>query len=194
LSQFGTGDAFNWRDRRSERPHGTESTGNEQENASATAAAGSGAVPGNRILEIEMSNLNIQNAHRQGGFTLIELVIVIVLLGILAAIAVPRFIDLSDEAAQAAVEGVAGSIASGMAINFAGCSANNHSTGDDCVAVSECTLDDAEAVLEGTLDTPRYSVAGGTPSPANNGDSATCTVSDTINGGSADYQLIVAGQ
>jgi MSHA pilin protein MshA len=148
-------------------------------------------------LEIEMSNLNIQtpNAGRQHGFTLIELVIVIVLLGILAAIAVPRFIDLSDEAAQAAVEGVAGSVASGMAINFAGCSANNHDdSADECVAVSSCSVTDASAVLEGALETPRYSVSGTAPSPASNGASATCTVTDTINGGTADYQLIVAGQ
>ena len=51
---------------------------------------------------------------QQIGFTLIELVIVITLLGILSAVAVPRFIDLSEEAHRSAVSGTAGSFAIGL--------------------------------------------------------------------------------
>lgn len=47
---------------------------------------------------------------KQGGFTLIELVVVIVILGILAVTAAPRFLNLQDDAKNATLEGLAGAI------------------------------------------------------------------------------------
>ncbi len=52
-------------------------------------------------------------------FTLIELIMVIVILGILAIVAVPKYIDLSGQANQAAEQGVLGGVRSGISTFFA---------------------------------------------------------------------------
>lgn len=73
--------------------------------------------------------------NTQRGFTLIELVMVIVILGILSAFAIPKYIDLKNDAAQAAVNGVAGALGAAMATNFAGRTIKGTSFG---VPVSDC--------------------------------------------------------
>ncbi|MBA6414402.1 prepilin-type N-terminal cleavage/methylation domain-containing protein [Colwellia sp. 6M3] len=64
-----------------------------------------------------MKKLTSNNFSTQKGFTLIELVVVIVILGILAATAAPKFIDLTGDARRSVMEGVQGSINS--AVNLA---------------------------------------------------------------------------
>lgn len=57
--------------------------------------------------------------RKQAGFTIIELVVVIILLGILAATALPRFIDVTDDAHTAAFEGVHGGFQTGVSMYHA---------------------------------------------------------------------------
>ena len=67
---------------------------------------------------------------KSAGFTLIELVTVIVILGILAVFALPRFANVTDQAHDASVEGVKGAMASAMAIVHAQWVANGQPTAD----------------------------------------------------------------
>ena len=53
------------------------------------------------------------------GFTLIELIMIIVILGILAAVAVPKYFNLQDQARQSAEKGVLGGVRGGIHTYFA---------------------------------------------------------------------------
>ncbi|WP_261816083.1 type II secretion system protein [Vibrio gallicus] len=72
--------------------------------------------------------------RKQRGFTLIELVVVIVILGILAVTAAPRFLNLQSDARISALKGVKGSMASAASIYY------------------------AKAIIEGEEDNPNFTV------------------------------------
>ncbi len=131
---------------------------------------------------------------RPQGFTMIELIVVIVILGVLAATALPKFIDMNSDAKSAALKGVVGAAASAMTINYSGCAVVQHApAAGKCVKVDNCN--DLKDIMQGGMPTG-YSIADaalGTGSAGSNSVEATCTITQTEGGATANFTGISAG-
>jgi MSHA pilin protein MshA len=66
-----------------------------------------------------MKKINFKTNAKQAGFTLIELIVVIVILGIMAATALPKFVDFGTDARVAKVNAAAGAIKSAAGLAYA---------------------------------------------------------------------------
>lgn len=109
---------------------------------------------------------------RQGGFTLIELVVVIVILGILAVTAAPKFLNLQSDARASSLQGLKGAMSGASGIVYGKAAIDGKETSTTTVAIDgintvygypEATADGIGAAVVGLTDDWSSDTSGASP-------------------------------
>lgn len=101
----------------------------------------------------------LRNISNQRGFTLIELVIIIVVLGILAAVAIPKYQDITAEARESAARAALGALRSGITISYA----NNAVTTGTATWPTLIQLATVGTVMEQAMPSNPYQLSANAP-------------------------------
>ena len=127
-------------------------------------------------------------ARSQAGFTLVELVTVILILGVLAAVALPRYADLQGKAREAKVNGLLGSMKAASALVKATAMANSVSCGS--ASGTTATLEGQTVALNYCYAQALGSVSTGILAAANVSAADSWVIDGTNAGGSAAGSIV----